>query len=70
MSKGMNSLHSHSLLEREVDMPKHFVLVDAEYKNAFYDVEVKPFRYAGVEYIKVPTLAFVNRGGTFKALMQ
>ena len=70
MSNGLNTLHSHSLLERELNMPKHQVLVDAEYKGVFFDIDTKPFRYAGTDYIKVPTYIFAKRGGVFKALLQ
>ena len=33
MSKGFNSLHSHSGLERELKFKKYLVLVDEEYKH-------------------------------------
>lgn len=70
MSKGLNALHSHSLLERELEMPKHQVLVDVEYQSVFVDIDTKPFRYGGVDYLKVPTYIFAKRGGMFKALLQ
>ena len=70
MSKGINYLHSHSQLESSLGIPKHIVLVDAEYYRLFTDVETKPFRYFGIDYIKVPTITFVKRGGAFKCLQQ
>lgn len=70
MGNGLKFLHSHSLLENELKIPKHIVLVDEEFKDRFADIECKKFRHAGVDYIKVPTYIFANRGGTFKALMK
>lgn len=69
MSHGFTYLHSHSALERELRMPKHLVLVDAQFASSFLTEYVKPFKYRGVEYYKVPILSFVNKGGVFKNLL-
>ena len=66
MSNGVKYLHSHSAIEREIKLPKHLVIVDVEYEDLFKNNAIKPFKFAGVEYIKVPTLAFVKNGGVFK----
>lgn len=68
MAKETTFLHSHSGLERDLKFPKHTVLVDEEFGDRF--IEKKPFRYHGVDYIKVPILSFVNQGGVFKNLMK
>lgn len=70
MSRGLTAIHSHSGLERELKFPKYTVLVDACYASTFYKygVDTTPFRYNGVEYIKVPILDFVKAGGLFKNL--
>ena len=66
MSNGVRYLHSHSALERELKMPKHIVLVDEEFEELFKNKAVKPYFSNGVNYLKVPTIAFVKRGGVFK----
>ena len=68
MRHGRNLLHSHSGLERELKFKKHIVLVDEEFGDLF--IAKTPFRYNGVDYYKVNTLEFVNKGGQFKNLMQ
>ena len=70
MSNGLDVLHSHSGLERDLKFPKHTVLVDAKFANTFhkFGIDTKHFKYAGVDYLKVPTLAFVKAGGIFKNL--
>ena len=68
MAKESDFLHSHSGLERELKIPKHTVLVDEEFGDRF--IEKKPFKYNGVDYIKVPILSFVKEGGVFKNLMK
>ena len=57
-------LHSHSRIERELEFPKHMVLVDEEYGYLFK--KYIHFKYRGVSYYKVPTLEFVENGGIFK----
>ena len=59
-------LHSHSGLERELHFPKHTVLVDAKFGYMFLEEETERFKYAGVEYLKVPTYSFYKKGGVFK----
>ena len=54
MSHGINYLHSHSGIEREVrDLAKDksHVLIDKEFKHIFDDCGVKliPYKYMGVE---------------------
>ena len=70
MSYGLQQLHSHSGLERDLKIPKHIVLVDVSFASTFhkYGIDTTPFKYNGVEYVKVPILAFVNAGGHFKNL--
>lgn len=70
MSKKFNMLHSHSGLEREMKFPKHFVLVDAQFKNMFIECNIKPITYGGRTYYQVPTLAFAKKGGFFKNFME
>jgi hypothetical protein len=69
MSHGITFLHSHSGLERDLRFPKHIVLVDDKYKYMFDGETCVPFRHNGVDYIKVSTLSFANKGGVFKNLL-
>lgn len=69
MSFNTDYLHSHSALERELRFPKNIVLVDTCYGDRFDDTMKESFVYLKKEYLKVPTLAFVERGGVFKNLM-
>ena len=57
-------LHSHSRIERELEFPKHMVLVDEEYGYLFK--KYIPFKCRGVSYYKVPIMEFVENGGIFK----
>lgn len=71
MSHGADYLHSHSGLERilrQTKDDKFYVLVDEEYVGLFLSCGIKviPFRYNGIKYFKVPTYAFVQKGGVFK----
>ena len=66
MSKGFESLHSHSWLERELGLPKNQVLVDAKFIHMFACDKVTPIEYCNVKYFKVPTISFVKQGGLFK----
>ena len=68
MSHGLNFLHSHSGLERDLRFPKRTVLVDAKFAHMFSGEPCVPFRHNGVDYIKVNTLSFANKGGVFKHL--
>lgn len=61
-------MHSHSSIERDLKLPKRFVLVDEEFKDRFISDAIEPFKYNGVKYYKVPTLSFVEKGGVFKNL--
>lgn len=63
-------LHSHSGLERELDMPKHTVLVDESFKSLFASEPYTLFRHNGKRYIKVNILSFVKKGGLFKNLSE
>lgn len=75
MSHGINYLHSHSGLERELKYPKYTVLVDEEfeddivYKRNLGNFKFKRFKYGDKTYIEVPIKIFVNSGGIFKNLM-
>ena len=66
MSNGLQYLHSHSALERELNVPKHLVLADAQFKDLFLSDAVVNFRHMGRAYIKVPTLTFVKKHGVFR----
>lgn len=68
MSQGVPFLHSHSGLERDLNFPKHTVLVDAIYASRFEDVPTTPFMHGKRKYLKVNILAFVHKGGRFKNL--
>lgn len=70
MSNDFKVLHSHSGIERELQFPKHTVLVDECFGRLFPDDAIKPFRYDGVMYYKVPILMFVEKGGVFKYLLK
>ena len=73
MSQGKDYLHSHSGLERELKLPKHFVLVDEKYEYMFDKNRVSEFRvnHEGriATYLKVSILDFVQNNGVFKNLM-
>ena len=69
MSQGINYLHSHSGLERNLHFPKHIVLVDTKYADLFSGLpKLEKFKHDKVEYIKVPTMEFYLKGGRFKNL--
>lgn len=69
MSQGINYLHSHSLIERDLKFPKHTVLIDGTYKYLFDGTQLCASMYhKGIKYYKVNILDFVRRGGKFKAL--
>ena len=68
MSRNVRYLHNHSQLEQKLGFPKNKVIVDKRYAVTFPDHE--PFVYEDVEYIKVNTLDFVAKKGTFKALLK
>ena len=53
-------------------MPKHKVLVDSKYKDVFSDcgIELKTIKINNIEYVKVPILSFVHKGGVFKGVME
>lgn len=66
----MDNLHSHSGLERELKIPKNKVLIDEKFKDLFAEgsIKIEPLKYDGVNYYKIPILAFVRKGGEFKNL--
>lgn len=73
MSHGINYLHSHSGIERDVRelaKDKFHVLIDEEYKHLFDDCmpDVKPFKHGHMQFYRVPTYAFFAKGGVFKNL--
>lgn len=70
MSKGLDYLHSHSALEREIGMHNSMVLIDEKFGSQFLSETIQPFVYNGVKYYKVPTISFVLRKGVFKNLKQ
>ena len=66
MSQGINYLHSHSGLERQIKLPKHVVLVDIKYKDLFAYEPCSIVEYNNKEYIKVNIRTFIRKGGLFK----
>jgi hypothetical protein len=68
MANEISTLHSHSQLENFLKFPKHIVLVDAKFAKLFHaqGICTTNFRHGGMEYVKVPILAFVRLGGVFK----
>lgn len=68
MSAGVDFLHSHSGLERELKFPKKYVLIDEKYGEMFGDALVKPFTHEGRDYYKVNIYLFWRKGGVFKNL--
>lgn len=70
MSNGVNFLHSHSGIERELHFPKDIVLVDEKYEDLFIKDLCKPFPYKRKKYIKVPISEFVRKGGLFKNMYE
>lgn len=68
MSNNVRYLHSHSLLEQKLGFPKDTVLVDWRYERTFPNSE--PFEYEGEKYLKVNIMDFVDKNGTFKALLK
>lgn len=59
-------LHSHSALERELNIPKKFVLVDARFSSLFLGDTIAPYKHRNMLYYRVPVLSFVFKGGVFK----
>ena len=66
----MNVLHSHSRLENDMNIQKHIVLVDEQFKGLFARDMIQPLKYCGNLYCKVPIMSFVNNGGVFKNFAQ
>lgn len=68
MSFGELRLHSHSGIERKINMEKRFVLVDERYKDLFLEDTIEKLVYCKKTYYKVPIMSFVKNGGVFKNL--
>lgn len=66
MSNDCHYLHSHSGIEKKLMFPKNIVLVDNKYKDLFVSCKTSKMMYNGIEYLKVPILSFVYKGGVFK----
>ena len=64
MSHTVDFLHSHSSIERDMKLPKHYVLIDEEYKHMF--LEAKLVMVGRKRFYKVGTFDFVCKGGVFK----
>ena len=64
--ESFDCLHSHSGLEKELNMPKHLVLIDEQYKSMFVKDNITPITCHGTNYYKVPIMSFVKNGGHFK----
>jgi hypothetical protein len=61
-------LHSHSGLERTINIPKHIVLVDKKWEYLFKAEPYEKFRYGNVDYLKVSIRSFMSKNGIFKNL--
>lgn len=73
MSTGENRMHSHSGLEKELEYPKRYVIVDKSFRDSFSAKDIlEEFSLIRegrkIEYIKVPVLEFIKKGGIFKNL--
>lgn len=72
MSNGETQMHNHSGLEKEIRFPKRFVLVDESFRDRFHPKAIEDFsvtRYGQkFNFIKVPILDFIRKGGVFKNL--
>lgn len=72
MSHGKDYLHSHSGIEREIRLPKHFVLVDEKYRDMFDPKTTEDFSVKQdgrvLNFLKVPIMDFVKNNGVFKNL--
>jgi hypothetical protein len=66
MSQGINYLHSHSAIERDLNLPKRVVLVDEKFGEMFR--VTRSFEYKNKVYYKVPVMEFVRKGGAFRNL--
>lgn len=62
------NLHSHSGIERDLNMSKQWVLVDVKFLPMFSLQDLGSiFVKKGVKYVEVKTLAFVRKNGAFKS---
>jgi hypothetical protein len=68
MSQNIGYLHSHSGLERDMNFPKHKVLVDEDYGEMFANKQI--LKIKGNIYYKVDTYEFFKKGGVFKNLQK
>lgn len=72
MSTGEIQLHNHSGLEKEIRFPKRFVLVDTSFRDRFNPNRIENFSTTingkKLNFIKVPTLDFIKKGGVFRNL--
>ena len=68
MSKGYDGLHSHSGLEREINLPKNTVLIDKRYGYMFLAENRTLITHKKIDYYKVNILSFVKKGGVFRNL--
>ena len=60
-------LHSHSGLERELNMRTDKVLVDARFAPIFSPEAMGAiFTRKGIKYVEINTRAFIQKGGVFK----
>lgn len=60
-------LHSHSGIEREMNMVKNKVLIDFKFAPMFDPFKLgKVFTWHGRKFVEVDILAFVSHGGEFK----
>lgn len=67
MTKDYIGLHSHSGLERELNMRTDKVLVDVKFAPMFgVDAIGNTFTMKGVKYVEINTRAFIGKGGVFK----
>lgn len=67
MNEAALGLHSHSGLERELNMRTNKVLVDVKFAPIFSPEALGDvFEMRGVKYVEVNTIAFVHKNGVFK----
>lgn len=59
-------LHSHSGIERALNIPKKQVIIDERFEDLFGADVQRKFTYQGRVYLLVPTWIFYQRHGEFK----
>lgn len=71
MTKDFIGLHSHSGLERELNMRNDKVLIDVKFMPMFGMESIgETFTRKGITYVEVNTGSFVRKGGIFKCFTE